>query len=67
MELRKAFRVARFILLKNTKTGDNVPNEHKIYPMAKKYTKWQKYSVPRPSKIYPNRDICYENIPSGST
>jgi hypothetical protein len=38
--------------------------------MATKYTKWP-YNVPtpsmaRPSKIYPNSDFWFENIPSGN-
>jgi hypothetical protein len=38
--------------------------------MATKYTKWP-YNIPtfsilRPSKIYPNRDFWFENIPSGN-
>jgi hypothetical protein len=27
-------------LVKNTKTGRNIPNCHKIFPMAVKQTKW---------------------------
>jgi hypothetical protein len=30
--------VARFFFVKHTKTGKNVPKEHKIYQMAIKYT-----------------------------
>jgi hypothetical protein len=33
-------RVARFFLVQHTKTGKNVPNNHKIYQMATKHTKW---------------------------
>jgi hypothetical protein len=40
-------RVARFFLVQNTKTGgkytklpQNIPNGHKIFPIAVKYTKW---------------------------
>jgi hypothetical protein len=40
-------RVARFFLVHDTKTGKNVPNEHKMYQMliqffqmAVKYSKW---------------------------
>jgi hypothetical protein len=32
-------RVARFFLLQNTKTGENVPNYHKLYQMSIKYNK----------------------------
>jgi hypothetical protein len=42
--------------------------------MATKYTKWTEnlpnahitFSVAKPSKIYPNCDICFENKPSGN-
>jgi hypothetical protein len=30
-------RVARFFLVHDTKTRENVPNEHKMYPMVIKY------------------------------
>jgi hypothetical protein len=33
-------RVARFFLVKLTKTGKNVPNDRNLYQMAIKYTKW---------------------------
>jgi hypothetical protein len=29
--------VARFFLAQNTKTGKNIPNDHKTYQMAIKY------------------------------
>jgi hypothetical protein len=32
--------VARFVLVQDTKTGENMPNDHKIYHMATKYTTW---------------------------
>jgi hypothetical protein len=32
-------RVARFFLVHDTKTGKNVPNEHKMYQMVIKYPK----------------------------
>jgi hypothetical protein len=32
-------RVARFFLLRDTKTGKNVPHEHKMYQMVIKYPK----------------------------
>jgi hypothetical protein len=32
-------RVARFFLVHDTKTGKNVPNEHKLYQMAITYPK----------------------------
>jgi hypothetical protein len=34
------------------------------------YSKWPKnfqtFSIPRPSKIYPNCDFWFENVPSGN-
>jgi hypothetical protein len=40
------------------------------YQMAIIYSKWVKNiptnSITRPSKIYPNWDFWYENIPSGN-
>jgi hypothetical protein len=32
-------RVARFFMVQHTKTGENIPNNHKIYQMAIKYAK----------------------------
>jgi hypothetical protein len=32
-------RVARFFLVHDTKTGKNVPNEHKMYHMVLEYPK----------------------------
>jgi hypothetical protein len=40
--------------------GKNIPNYHKIYQMSTKHTKIL------PSKIYPNLDFWFENIPSGN-
>jgi hypothetical protein len=53
-----------------------LPNYHKIYQMSIKYTALQQNipkgplnipttSIARPSKIYPNLDYWFENIPSG--
>jgi hypothetical protein len=36
----------------------NIPNGHKIGTPT--------FYIPRPSKIYPNRDFWYGNIPSGN-
>jgi hypothetical protein len=33
-------RVARFFLVKNTRTAKNIPNDHKLYLYCNKYTKW---------------------------
>jgi hypothetical protein len=38
-------------LIKNTKTGENTPNNNKIYQIAIKYTKWPK-NRPNGHKIY---------------
>jgi hypothetical protein len=68
-------RVAWFLLVQHTKTGKNIPNNHK---MATKYTKWlqnkpnghkiyiRTSSIARPSKIYPNCDFWFDNTPSGN-
>jgi hypothetical protein len=48
-------RVARFFLVQHTKTGENIPNNHKISTS----------SIARPSKIYPNWYFWFENKPSG--
>jgi hypothetical protein len=56
-------RVARFFLVQNTKKGRNIPNDHKMYQIAIKYTK---LFFARTPKIYPNRDFWFENKPSGN-
>jgi hypothetical protein len=45
------FRVARFFLVQQTKTGINIPCGHKIYQIATKYTKW-KQNIPINQKVY---------------
>jgi hypothetical protein len=42
--------------------GKNIPNSQKMNKMAIKNT-----NISRPSKIYPNREFWFENIPSGNT
>jgi hypothetical protein len=41
-----------------------------MYQKAEIYSKWSKntptFSIPRPSKIYPNLDFWFEDIPSGN-
>jgi hypothetical protein len=65
MAVMLATRVARFFVVQHTKTGKNLPNDHKIYKMAIKYApiylKILRMSkniptafIVRPSKIYPN-------------
>jgi hypothetical protein len=52
----------------------NIPNKQEKYQMAIKYTKWPNghnitistSSIAIPSKIYPNWEFLFENIPSGS-
>jgi hypothetical protein len=57
-------------LEKYTKSALNYQNGHKIYPMAVIYSKWTwnipTISISRPSKIYPNWNLWFENIPSGN-
>jgi hypothetical protein len=43
-----------------TPNGHKTPNEHKNKPNG------HKIYQQRPSKIYPNRDFWFENIPSGN-
>jgi hypothetical protein len=47
-----------------------LPKGHKIYQMAVIYSKWPptilNIFIPRPSKIYPNLDFWFENLPSGN-
>jgi hypothetical protein len=43
-------RVARFFSVHYTKSGKNIPNDHKIYQMAIKTTKWP-YSIRNSHKI----------------
>jgi hypothetical protein len=33
--------VARFFVAQHTKSGENIPNDHKTDQMTTKYTKWQ--------------------------
>jgi hypothetical protein len=44
-------RVARFFLVQNTKTGKNIPNDHKIYHMDITYLQWPQ-NRPNGHKIY---------------
>jgi hypothetical protein len=62
------FRVARFFLLQTYQNGEKyIPNYYKLYQMAVKYLKNIKtFSIPRPSKMYPNWDFWSENKPSGN-
>jgi hypothetical protein len=45
-------RVARFFLVHDTKSGTNVPNEHKMYQMVIKYTKYPYVNIPNGHKIF---------------
>jgi hypothetical protein len=71
--------VARVFLAQYTKTGENIPNNiPQHYQMAIKYITCSQdipngrihniptFSIPKPSKFYPNWDFCFENIPSGN-
>jgi hypothetical protein len=73
---RLVIRVARFFVVQTYQNGKDVPNDHtlipnghKLYQMAVKYSKWSKniprLSIPRPFKIYPNWNFGFENKPSG--
>jgi hypothetical protein len=64
-------RGCQIFLDKHTKTGqnvpENIPNGHKIYHMysRKVYQMDMKYTIARSTKIYPNLDFGFGNIPSG--
>jgi hypothetical protein len=47
--------VARFFSDTIYQNGENIPNDHKIYHSAKKYTKW-------PDNL-PNGHEIYQNLP----
>jgi hypothetical protein len=55
---------------KRGKLTHNITNGLKMYQMAVKYSKWPEnkpaFSIPRPFKIYLNRDFWFENIASGN-
>jgi hypothetical protein len=42
---------ARIDLVKDTKTGRNIPNDHKMYQIAIQYNKWLQY-IPNFRKIF---------------
>jgi hypothetical protein len=48
----------------------NLSNGHKLYQIAINHTKWPfnmlTSFIARPSKLYPNRDFWFENMPSGN-
>jgi hypothetical protein len=41
-------RVARFFLVQTYQNGKNIPNDHKLYQMAIKYSKWQHFESGNP-------------------
>jgi hypothetical protein len=51
-----------------TKGPQSIPNGNATYQIVVKYSKWPQniLSFPRHSKIYPNIDFWFENIPSGN-
>jgi hypothetical protein len=67
--LEGTITVARFFLVQQTKMGkitkwpQNMPNGCKINQMS---IKIPTASIARPSKIYPIRNFCFENVPSGN-
>jgi hypothetical protein len=48
------------------KWPQNIPNSRKIDQMAICIIHITTSSIARPSKIYPNRDFWFENVPSGN-
>jgi hypothetical protein len=44
---------AMFFLAQHTKTRKNIPNDHKMYPMAMKFTNWPQ-NIANGNKIYQN-------------
>jgi hypothetical protein len=56
--------------VQHSKTGKRLPNNHKIYQMVTQYAIWPENiptsSIASPSKIYPNLDFWFENVPSGN-
>jgi hypothetical protein len=51
----------QILLMKYTKTGENLPNYHYVnYQMASKYAKWPKY-IPDGHKIY--QHLSLQDIP----
>jgi hypothetical protein len=62
-----------FFLVQHTKTGKNVPTDHKIYKIYQKAVKYTKRpqniptsSTARHSKIDPHWDFWFENKTSGN-
>jgi hypothetical protein len=52
---------------KCTKLPEDDPMAMTYSPWAKKhFQKFPKFSIPSPSKMYPNWDFWFENIPSGN-
>jgi hypothetical protein len=53
----------------NTKLPNDhkiLSNGHNIFQICVKYVGIPTFSILRPSKIYPNWDFWFENIPSGN-
>jgi hypothetical protein len=55
---------------KYNKWPQTIPNRHKLYQMAIKYSKWSwnipTFTIQRPSKIYLHLGFLFENKPSGN-
>jgi hypothetical protein len=64
------YRVARFFFVHRYQNGKNLPNDLKLYQTAIKYSTWSlnstTFSIPRPSKIYPNWYFWFLKKPSGN-
>jgi hypothetical protein len=67
-------RAARFFLAQKRaklyQISVKLPIGHKMHQMAVIYSKWLQniltFSIPKPSKIYPNWNFWSENKPSGN-
>jgi hypothetical protein len=70
---------ARYFLTQCTNMGGkynqiatHLPNDHEICQVDAIHIYYKcpqnipNFSIPRPSKIYPNRDFLFENVPSGN-
>jgi hypothetical protein len=49
-----------------TQWAEYIPNGRKIFQMVINYVPIQTFFIPRPSKMHPNLEFWFANIPSGS-
>jgi hypothetical protein len=63
-------KVCQIFVGKTYQNGKNIPNHHKIYQKATKYSKCPQniptFCILCPTKINLNEDFRFENIPSGN-